>query len=456
MIDTFTGVLAFAFLGALLVVGTLLRARVAVLRRALMPASLIGGLLGFTLLALPLDLGFERADFTAIAFHCFTLSFMSLVLTGGPRDAGAGGVTLGGSWLAVVWVVSLVLQALLGLAIVLGYNTLGDNSLSAFLGLLVTHGFTQGPGQALALGNIWESELGVAGAVDFGLIYASVGFLAAFVVGVPVARRAVRLGLNANQAARLDAEFLQGYYDEKSRLVTGHHVTNSANLDTFAWHIGILGVAYLLTDQYIRALHPIAAQIPLGSANLGHIFSHNLFFIHGLIICLILRRLMDRFGVGRFIDDDTQRRITGSAVDFMVVATLASIQFGLLAKYFAPIAAVCVSVTIGTAVLCFGFGRLVQRLGVERALTSFGCCCGSTGTGLVLLRVLDPDLSTPVARELAFFNIAILFLGFHVLTLMAPVLPSFSLTTIVGVYGLTFVAGMAALVALSRRLNAAA
>ena len=83
---------------------------------------------------------------------------------------------------------------------------------------------------------------------------------------------------------------------------------------------------------------------------------------------------------------------------------------------------------------------------IERAVTVFGCCCGSTGSGLLLLRILDPDLSTPIAKELAFFNIAILFLGFHVLTVMAPVLPSFGLLTICVVYSGTFVVGAIVLI----------
>jgi glutamate:Na+ symporter, ESS family len=83
-------------------------------------------------------------------------------------------------------------------------------------------------------------------------------------------------------------------------------------------------------------------------------------------------------------------------------------------------------------------------------VTVFGCCCGSTGSGLLLLRILDPDLSTPIARELAFFNIAILFIGFHVLTVMAPVLPGFSLITICVVYIGTFVVGAIALTFMRR------
>ncbi|MGB1190864.1 MAG: hypothetical protein ACPG4A_11600, partial [Pseudomonadales bacterium] len=72
----------------------------------------------------------------------------------------------------------------------------------------------------------------------------------------------------------------------------------------------------------------------------------------------------------------------------------------------------------------------------------FGCCCGSTGSGILLLRILDPNLATPVAKELAFFNIAILFLSFHILGIMAPILPSFDLGWIVMVYGATAVIGI--------------
>ena len=440
MESTFHGVLAFAFLGLMLLIGTILRARVGFLRNALVPASLIGGLLGFVLVSLGLSYGFESSDFTVFTFHFFTLSFMSLVLISSGSNRGRS-VVWGGGWLSVIWVMSLALQALIGLIVILAYNGLAGATLSEFLGLIVTHGFTQGPGQALALGGLWEEQNGIANAMSFGLIYASAGFIVAFCVGVPVARWAVRRGINANQDARMDEEFIVGVLDPDSRLPAGEQVTHPANVDSLAYHLAILGLAYLLTDAYINFMNPLVANLDFGGINFAVIFTHNLFFFHGLVICVILRALLDRAGFGRYIDDDTQRRITGTSVDFMVVATIMSIEFALLAEYIVPIVAVCLAVSGVTAALCFGFGRRLGAHGIERALTAFGCCCGSTGSGLLLLRMLDPNLSTPIARELAFFNIAILFLGFHILTVMAPILPSFGMGTIVGVYLATFVIG---------------
>ena len=449
MAATFPGVIAFAFMVSMILAGVVLRARISFLQNNLVPASLIGGVLGFVLVSSGLSFGFESGDFTSFAFHFFTLSFMSLVLTGAKKsDTDERSVIPGGLWLSIVWVMSLVLQGPVGLAVILLFNQVSGGELSYFLGMIATHGFTQGPGQALALGSIWEGELGVTHAVRFGLVYASVGFLMAFVVGVPVARAAIRAGLNSNQSARIDDEFLRGILT--SDVSAGKQVTHSANVDSLVFHIAILGVAYVITDQYLKFAHPLASMVTIDVINLGLFFNYNLFFIHGLIVCVILRALMNRFGYGHFIDDETQRRITGSSVDLMVVATIMSVEFAFLSEFVIPIVVVSLAVTLATAVLCFGLGRKLRSYGVERAVTVFGCCCGSTGSGLLLLRILDPDLSTPIARELAFFNIAIMFLSFHVLTLMAPVLPSFSLMTICIVYGGTFVAGALALFAFRR------
>jgi ESS family glutamate:Na+ symporter len=451
--STFSGVTAFAFMACMLLIGTVLRARIGIFRNALLPASLIGGSVGFALVSMDWSLGYQSGDFTAFTFHFFTLSFMSLVLTGREKSASRTSIVPGGSWLSVVWVMSLVLQALVGLAVIVGYNSVSEQPISEYLGMLVTHGFTQGPGQALALGAIWESELGIDHAISFGLIYASMGFIAAFAIGIPVARHAIRHGLNSNPSARIDDEFLSGILARDSQVSAGRQVTHSGNVDTLAFHLSILAVAYVLTDQYLKFMQPMAAEVTLAGVNFGLIFSHNLFFFHGLMITVALRALIDAFGFGHYIDNETQKRITGSSVDLMVVATLMSIEFAMLATYFVPIALVCVTVAACTALLCFGLGRRLGALGVERAVTIFGCCCGSTGSGLLLLRILDPTLSTPIAKELAFFNIAILVLSFHVLMLMAPILPSFSLGTIVIVYSITFVVGAAAAMYLGGRMS---
>ena len=430
MAQTFPGILSFAFLAALLVFGTLIRANVRFFQTNLVPASLIGGTLGFGLIALDWAMGFKAADFTAFAFHFFTLSFMSLVLTSRAQPiAGQQPVALGGLWLSLIWVICLVLQALVGLAAIGAYNTIASEPLSGFLGLIATHGFTQGPGQALALGDLWTTAYNIQHAVDFGLIYASLGFVAAFAVGVPMARWILKKNLHSGRGGSLDQDFERGLYSGDAAPASGKLITHSANVDSFAFHIGLLGCAYLITDQYLKLVHPFVA-----GTHFENIFSYNLFFFHGLMICVGLRALLDRFSLGQFVDDETQKRITGSSVDLMVTASLLSINFALLTQFWQPILLVASLVTLVTAALCFTAGLRLKTLGAERGLTIFGCCCGSTGSGILLLRILDPNLASSVAKELAFFNIAILFLSFHILAIMAPILPSIPVIWIILIY----------------------
>lgn len=430
MAQTFPGILSFAFLAALLVFGTLIRANVRFFQINLVPASLIGGTLGFGLITLDWAMGFKAADFTAFAFHFFTLSFMSLVLTSRAQPiAGQQPVALGGLWLSLIWVICLVLQALVGLAAISAYNTIASEPLSGFLGLIATHGFTQGPGQALALGDLWTTAYNIQHAVDFGLIYASLGFVAAFAVGVPMARWILKKNLHSGRGGSLDQDFERGLYSGDAAPASGKLITHSANVDSFAFHIGLLGCAYLITDQYLKLVHPFVA-----GTHFENIFSYNLFFFHGLMICVGLRALLDRVNLGQFVDDETQKRITGSSVDLMVTASLLSINFALLTQFWQPILLVASLVTLVTAALCFTAGLRLKTLGAERGLTIFGCCCGSTGSGILLLRILDPNLASSVAKELAFFNIAILFLSFHILAIMAPILPSIPVIWIILIY----------------------
>ncbi|WP_341643413.1 sodium/glutamate symporter [Thauera sp. SDU_THAU2] len=446
MESTFHGVIAFALMAIMLLLGSLLRARIAWLRNALIPASITGGMIGFALVSAGLLPGFTAADFTALTFHFFTLSFMSLCLTGnsGNQALAGGSIVRGGLWLTVIWVISLGLQGVLGYGVIVAYDEITGADVSAFLGALITHGFTQGPGQALTYGGLWEHEFGIANATQVGLIYASLGFLVAFAVGVPMARWVIRRGLNANKASGIDSDFLSGFYAPARQPEGGRMVSHPANLDSLAFHICLLGAAYVITHVWLLAVRDIAAGFTPWGLNLGVLFSHNMFFLHGLAVCVLMRWAIEKAGLAAYVNDDTMKRITGGSVDFMVVGTLMSIEFAVLGALLVPILLVSAVITAATLIGSLLMGRLSGRLGYERAVTMFGCCCGSTGSGLLLLRMVDADFSTSVAKELAFYNIAIVVATFHILFIFAPIAPSLSTGAYIAIFGGTALAALVA------------
>lgn len=437
--NSFHGIIAFALLAGMLALGGVLRRHIPILQKTLIPASILGGLIGFVLLTMEWIPGYAPEDFNSLTFHFFTLSFMSLCLTGSSKDKSlsGGSIAKGGMWLSLIWTSSLGLQVLLGYGVIVLYDQFTGSQVGPMLGALITHGFTQGPGQALTYGTIWEQEYGIKNAAQVGLIYASLGFLAAFVVGVPAAQRIIRKGQNLNKKSSIDQTFLQGFYHKDAGHTATREVSHSANMDSFGWHLGLLGVAYGITYVWLQFMQGVVAgQAPLGMS-LEVLFSNNMFFVHGMIVCVLMRMIIDKAGWAHFVDDETMKRITGASVDFMVVGTIMSISFAVLYSLLVPILLVSVAVTVATFVLCWYCGKLSGKLGPERAITSFGCCTGSTGTGLLLLRLVDADFSTSVGKELAFFNLAIVLINLPVLYIVTPIAPSLSANTYLLVFAAT-------------------
>ena len=115
-----------------------------------------------------------------------------------------------------------------------------------------------------------------------------------------------------------------------------------------------------------------------------------------------------------------QKHITGAAVDVLLVASFMSVSFQVLTTYFGPIVVVSVGILITTFLYIWFFGRKLTQLGPERMIFQLGCCNGATVNGVLLLRILDPDYTTSVSMERAFFNVAILFAAGVPLFFIAP------------------------------------
>ena len=429
--------MVFGAMCIMLLIGVLLRAKVRFFQNAMVPSSLIGGVLGFILVSLgwlkfpAMDgsgwITIQSKDFIPFAFHAFNISFISLCLTRSENGGSRSKVIKGGLWLSFAWSLSLTLQALVGAGTVFLYNLVTGSDISVYLGYLVTHGFTQGPGQGLAIGGAWAKGFQIPDAPTMGLIWATAGFVAAYLIGVPFARQFVKKGLNANKRSKIDPEFLSGILNKDTHIEGGRETTHSAATETLAYHLGIIGVVYIIT--YF--------EINFASRFIKHLlFSYPLFFFHGLVWAVIIRKIMDKIGIGHITDPGIQKRITGMSVDFLLVSSIMAVSVTVLTKYIVVIILVTLAVTAVTFFMINLFRRRLSELGPERAVSSFGCCCGSTASGLLLLRILDADYSTGVGLELAFFNIAILFTTFPILMLMAPQLPGYGAMTVIGIYAL--------------------
>lgn len=89
----------------------------------------------------------------------------------------------------------------------------------------------------------------------------------------------------------------------------------------------------------------------------------------------------------------------------MICAVFMGIQVRQLQEVAMPFLIAVVLGTIATLFICLWFGRRSPEHGFERGLTLFGYCTGTAASGLLLLRIVDPEFDTPVAVEVGLMNV---------------------------------------------------
>ena len=129
------------------------------------------------------------------------------------------------------------------------------------------------------------------------------------------------------------------------------------------------------------------------------------FFIVGLMMAIFIRWLMTRLGWEHLISPGVQRRVTGWAVDFLIVATVAAIQLTVVWQFLLPISVMGLANGILTTLLVFYLGRRLPAYSLARTAAVYGAVTGTVSSGLLLLRIADPDFKTPVAIEIAIMNV---------------------------------------------------
>ena len=262
-------------------------------------------------------------------------------------------------------------------------------------GYLLGAGFTQGPGQTQAYASIWETTYQIANSLNVGLAFAAVGFLVAGIVGVPLAFYGIKKGWISIQGGKLPECFLRGLMDKGDNPACAHATTHPANIDSVAFHLAIMAALYALA--YAFGVWWLCSM-PKG-LGIGMIFAWGMFF------AMIARKLMAKFGIIHLIDGETTRRLTGATVDFMICAVFMGIEVRQLQEVAIPFVIAVVLGTLLTLFICLWFGRRSPEYGFERGLTLFGYCTGTAASGLLLLRIVDPDFDTPVAVEVGLMNV---------------------------------------------------
>jgi len=420
---SFDIMLVFGSLSILLLLGLLIRTKIKFFQNYFVPACIIAGIIGLIFRELGVLIGLIPDGVLILetaVYHIFNITFISLGLTSRDKKykkSSLKNITNMGLLIGSV----AALQFVIGGILVLIFNFFGYKLFPTF-GFLVAMGFEEGPGQALSIGKTWEG-FGFANASSIGLSFATLGFIFAIFIGVPLVSWAIRTGKITISKNEISESFKKGIFsNNEDREIAGSHTTHPATLDSLSFHVAIIGFVYILTFGFLSILEMIS---PSDIAEMYWGF----FFIWGLLIAYIVRIVIEKIGIGYLLDRELQGRITGWGVDFLVVAAITAISIKVVIEYAAPIFTIAIIVGVVTLLWIYYFGqKLWNKYKFERTAGLYGMETGTVATGLMLIRIIDPEFKTPAATDLALSSFIALPLIFIMINLMnAPILFGWSL-----------------------------
>lgn len=393
--------IAFGLASIMLCIGTFLRAKIPFLRNMLVPASVIAGILGFIVMNLvayfDINIGTDANMYTDIVNYLFTVSFISISLTSSDSsEEGAGKqIFKGALGMGLVWCLLYALSPLVGMGLIAVLG--GAFDMEAIYGSMIQYGFAQGPGQAASYGALYE-QYGFENAQMVGLAFAAIGFIVAFLVGIPAAKIGINRGI-AKNCGKIDTSILKGYLkkDEQTNYMVKDTTVNS-NIETLTFHFALIGVCY------IGAIG-VAKVFSLLPGFLGTSFS-GLMFMNGMIAAYIVKFIMKKLKLDFLQENVLQSKITGWTADYLVVCAFMAVGFSVIGEWIVPILVEAAVITVITFFVCFYFG---QRFGgsndFERTLGLYGTSTGTVPSGISLIRIIDPEFKTNTAVELGVMNI---------------------------------------------------
>jgi ESS family glutamate:Na+ symporter len=152
-------------------------------------------------------------------------------------------------------------------------------------------------------------------------------------------------------------------------------------------------------------------------------------FLIGTVYAILMRLIYDyliqkKWSVTHYPNDYLMQRISGTAFDFMITASISAISITVVRSYFIPVAILS---TVGGLITMFYITwiskRLFQQHQIEYTVALYGMLTGTISTGMALLKEVDPQFNSNVAETLVLGSAVGLVFGFPLMLILnIPVL----------------------------------
>lgn len=167
---------------------------------------------------------------------------------------------------------------------------------------------------------------------------------------------------------------------EQSTSTTGTISTICA--DPMAFHLALVLVPSILGYALSKYLAPIiGVEIPA--------------FCTALLFGFIMNFCLNKTGGDKYVDRASINRISGTSTDFLMISGIGALKTGVVIKYAVPLLVICAAGLITNWIWFLVIGKYSSvKDWFERNMMVWGHACGVAATGVMLQRIVDPELKS--------------------------------------------------------------
>ncbi|MGY1747801.1 sodium/glutamate symporter [Modestobacter sp. SYSU DS0511] len=412
--------LSLLVLGVLLLVAKLIRIRSRIAQKLFLPSSIIGGFLALVIGPevigsvaeaiggedAPLTGGLWPAEFLDVwaSLPGLLISVVFATLFLGERiprvkeaaELAGPQLALGVTMASGQYVIGLLLAVLL-LVPFLGQDPM--------VGALIEVGFEGGHGTAAGLGSTF-ADLGFPEGQDLALGLATVGVVSGVVVGIALINWGVRTGRAQvlEDDAKTSLAEQRGLYEREEQRPAAMLTVRTASVEPLAIHFAIVAVAILVGLALLEGLQALEAAL---WADTVELFEFVPLFPLAMIGGVAVQKVVDRFDRTGIVDRQMMLRIQGIALDLLIISALATLSIQAIADNWVTFLVLAVAgLSWNVGVFVFLARRMIPRFWFERGIGDLGQSLGVTATGLILIRVADPNAATPAMEAFGYKQLA--------------------------------------------------
>ncbi|MPM38964.1 hypothetical protein SDC9_85595 [bioreactor metagenome] len=272
-------------------------------------------------------------------------------------------------------------------------------------GALIEIGFEGGHGTAAGMASSFE-EVGFPEGADLSIGLATVGLLFSVILGILLLNYGVRTGKSAilqnPDEISLKKSEQAGIVDFDARESAGKITTRPESIEPLSLHFAYAGVAIGIGYVILQALQLIEELIWSRSTGI-YLLEHMPLFPLAMIGGIILELFLDRFDKYKTLDRNLMMRAQGLSLDILIVSAIATLSLDAISGNLAPFIILSIVGVLWNVIAFLLLGpRMIPSYWFERGIGDFGQSMGMTASGLLLMKIADPDNRSPALESFGY------------------------------------------------------